>query len=275
MPNLKICCLQPRLQKTIEECFKRVELLLENIKNNNPNIIVLPEQWLPFAFSQDIAKYVFEEKAEPINFLQGCAEKYQVCIVGGALWQFINNEPKIVSNIIAPNGSIVGRQEKLHLYAFERHYFVPGKELCLFQLGEINFAVLICFDISFFETPSLAVKEGADILISPTLIREDGMENWCIYLKARALENRVPVIACNALGEVMGSKYLGCSQIIQFYPGHTSPSKLKIKSIPANTETFLCDQVNYKFPRRMRKERLSERIEIGTLKITHTMILVK
>ncbi len=273
MHHIAACCIQPRLQGTLAECFKHVEMLLIKAKEQNPSIVILPEQWVPFAFSHEMSKFVFEEDAEPIHFLQQCAEKYAVCIVGGGIWQYIHNQPKIVSYIISPNGSIVGRQEKLHLYAMERHYFTPGKELCLFRLGEVTFAVLICFDISFFETPSLAVNQGADLLISPTLIRKEGMENWSIYLRARALENKVPVIACNTLGEVMGSQYLGCSQIIQFYAGHTLPSKLKINSAPENIETVLSDRIDYKFPRGMRKDRLSERIDIGNLKITHANIL--
>jgi omega-amidase len=275
MRHLAVGCIQPRLQGTVAECFERVEMLLMKAKDQNLSIIILPEQWLPFAFSQDTSKYVFEEDAEPVHFLQQCAEKYRVCIVGGGMWQYIKNKPKIVSYVISPNGSIAGRQEKLHLYAMEKHFFSPGTDLCLFQLGEVNFAVLICFDISFFETPSLAVHQGADLLISPTLIRREGMENWNIYLRARALENRVPVIACNTLGEVMGSQYMGCSQIIQFYPGHTLPSKLKISTVPENTETLIHDWIDYKFPRGMRKERLSERIDTGSLKITHNRILDK
>ncbi len=273
MRHLAVSCIQPRLQPTLVECFKRVETLLNQAKQQDSSIVVLPEQWVPFAFSYEMSKYVFEEDAEPIHFLQRCAEKFAVCIVGGGIWQYIQNQPKIVSYVISPDGSIAGRQEKLHLYAMERHFFTPGRELCLFGLGDVRFAVLICFDISFFETPSLAVKEGADLLISPTLIRKEGLENWNIYLRARALENRVPVIACNTLGEVMGSQYLGCSQVIQFYPGHTLPSKLKIISAPENTETVVSDRIDYKFPRGMRKERLSERLDIRNLKITHAKII--
>ncbi len=273
MRHLGVSCIQSHLQPTLVKCFERVEMLLMQAKQQESRIAILPEQWLPFMFSHDMSKYVFEEDAEPVHFLQRCAEKYGICIVGGGMWQYLNNKPKIVSYIINPDGSIAGRQEKLHLYAMERHFFTPGHELCLFNLGEVTFAVLICFDITFYETPSLAVHEGADLLISPTLIRKEGMENWSIYLRARALENRVPVIACNTVGEVMGSQYMGCSKMIQFYPGHTLPSKLKISSAPENIEALLTDRIDYKFPRNMRKERLSERIDIGSLKITRANIL--
>jgi len=273
MHRLAVCCIQPRLQDTIEKCCKGVERLLSKAKELGSSIVILPERWLPFSFGEDMSKYVFESSQEPLHFLQECAEKYSLCIIGGGMWEYFHNQPKIVCYIIDRTGHVVGRQEKIHLYALEKHFFVPGSEICLFKFGEVTFAVLICFDISFFETPSLAVKEGADLLISPTLIRKEGMDNWNIYLRARALENRVPVIACNSVGEVKGAQYLGCSQIIQFYLGHTMPSKLKITTVQENLETIIPDQIDYKFPRQLRKERLSERIDIGTLKITRAKIL--
>jgi len=269
MKRLKVSCLQPRIQETTQDCYKTVEGLVFQAKREEADIAILPERWLPFTISSEISKFVFEPSGEPVQFLQECAAKYGIDIIGGGIWEYVDNVPKIVCYVINSAGQILGRQEKIHLYAYEKAFFSPGNSVSIFHYGNFSFAVLICFDMTFYETPSLAVQEGADILFSPTLIRKEGLFNWKIYLRARALENRVPVVACNSLGEFSGSQYLGYSQIIQFQPGHTTPSKLQIQTIPRGLETILTGDINYKFPRRLRRERLAERIDSGNLKINY------
>jgi predicted amidohydrolase len=166
------------------------------------------------------------------------------------------------------HGDEIGRQEKIHLYAYEQEQFEPGKELKIFKLNQLcNFAILICFDMAFFETPRLAIENGADILFSPTQIREDGMNNWEIYLKARALENRVPVVACNSFGSYLRRKFIGNSKIISFHKGIISPSKLKIVQGPINSSGFIFDNIDLTFPKKMRKIRLGEKVDKNKINV--------
>ena len=119
----------------------------------------------------------------------------------------------------------------------------------------------------FFETPRLAIENGADILFSPTQIRDNGMENWTTYLKARALENRVPIVACNTYGKFMKRKFLGNSKIISFREGSISPSKLKIIEGPKDSRGFIFDKIDLDFPRKLRKIRLKEQIDKNEIKV--------
>ena len=121
--------------------------------------------------------------------------------------------------------------------------------------------------MAFFETPRLAVENGADVLFSPTQIREDGMPNWYVYLKARALENRVPIVACNTFGSYSERLFLGCSKIISFYKGHISPSKLKIIEGPKNSSGFICSDIDLDYPKKLRKIRLGEKINKNKIKV--------
>jgi predicted amidohydrolase len=270
MNRLIVSCLQPRIRGENAQCYEAVESLISLAKSENAEFALLPERWLPFSISSEISKYIFETGGEPVQFLQDCAMKYEIGIITGGIWEYVGGFPKIACYVIDSSGKIVGRQEKIHLYAYEKSFFKPGDTISIFHAGGLCFAVLICFDITFYETPSMAVQAGADILFSPTLIRKEGIRNWKIYLRARALENRVPIVACNSLGEYSGSQYLGLSQIIQFKPGYTSPSKLSIQTMPKNVEAILSGEVNYKFPRRLRRERLAERIDFGSLKVINT-----
>ena len=115
--------------------------------------------------------------------------------------------------------------------------------------------------MAFYETPRLAAENGADLLFSPTQIRDDGMHNWSIYLQARALENRIPVAACNALGCISERKFLGNSKIISFLKRYYTPSKLKLIEGPKNNSGYVFDDVDLEFPRKLRKIRLKEKVE--------------
>lgn len=120
--------------------------------------------------------------------------------------------------------------------------------------------------MAFFETPRLAVENGADVLFSPTQIRQEGMYNWNIYLQARALENRVPVVACNSVGTYLKRRFLGNSKIISFVENFISPSKLKVVEGPKDSG-FVFDDINLIYPRKLRKIRLNEKIEKSKINV--------
>jgi predicted amidohydrolase len=261
---MRVACIQPQIFQDRKKCYSQIEILLNQLLENyqNCDIVCLPERWVPYF--RDSAKNLQEERGNDYNFIKNIAKEFNIKILSGAIWEKRknSNKPVITCYIFDENGEELGRQEKIHLYSYEREQFNPGKELKIFKLNQLcNFAILICFDMAFFETPRLAVENGADLLFSPTQIREDGMNNWEIYLKARALENRVPIAACNSFGKYLNRKFLGNSKIISFHRGSVSPSKLKVMEAPKDSSGFIYDDIDLSFPKKMRKIRLGERID--------------
>lgn len=266
---LKIACIQPEVHFAKKNCYAEIEFLLKDLleKFHKCEFICLPERWVPI--EDKIAKNFQVEKGEDYNFIKNLAKEYSINIISGGIWEKrnSNDKPVITSYFFNENGEEIGRQDKIHLYSYEREQFTPGNELRIFKHNDFNFVILICFDMAFLETPRLAVENGADILISPTQIREEGMENWDIYLKARALENRIPIVGCNTYGSFFKRKFLGSSKIISFIEGFVSPSKLKIIEAPINKSGVIYDEINLQFPRKLRKLRLSETIEKSKIKV--------
>ena len=121
--------------------------------------------------------------------------------------------------------------------------------------------------MAFFETPRLASEKEAEILFSPTQIRDMGLNNWDIYLKARALENRIPVVASNTYGEFFKRKFSGKSKIISFVPEHYSPSLLRVIEAPYSSNGYIYDEINIEFANKLRKQRLGEKIEKTDIKV--------
>lgn len=266
---MNIACIQPRIHQDIEKCYSEIENLLKNLLDefNKCDIICLPERWTPFY--NDMSQNIQEERGENYEFIKDLAKKSEISIISGAIWEKRNNQKKpfITSYYFNEKGQEIGRQDKIHLYSYEQEQFESGKVLNIFNLDKSKFAILICFDIAFFETPRLSVENGADILFSPTQIREDGMENWNIYLQARALENRIPVAACNSLGSIFDRKFQGNSKILSFVDGFISPSKLKVIEAPYGQSGFVFDDIDLNFPQKLRKIRLNEKIDKNEIEV--------
>jgi len=267
---MKVACLQPRILQDRTKCYLEIEQILKSLlkKCNKCDIVCLPERWAPFF--KDTSKNFQKERGNDYHFIKNLAKNYNIKIISGAIWERRTNvgKPIITCYFFNENGEEMGRQDKIHLYSYEREQFESGKELKIFKLNNSDyFAILICFDIAFFETPRLAVENGASILFSPTQIREDGMYNWDIYLKARALENRVPIAACNSVGHYFKRNFLGNSKIISFTKGKISPSKLKIIEGPIDSSGFIFDEVDLIFPKKLRKIRLKEKIEKNKINV--------
>jgi predicted amidohydrolase len=120
---------------------------------------------------------------------------------------------------------------------------------------------LICFDLNISSTLArIAMDNGCEILFSPTLIRDTGLENWKVYLQARALEMRAPIVSCNSIFDYKDRKFLGQSKIIQFQRGAASPVKI-ILDEASQTPCILTREVDLDFPNNIRRDRLDEVID--------------
>ncbi|MBD3340141.1 MAG: hypothetical protein GF353_13595, partial [Candidatus Lokiarchaeota archaeon] len=259
----------PKIQQNINECFFEAERLLRDFLDecNDCDIVCLPERWIPFR--KNIVDNYQKERGETYEFVKYLAKNYKISILSGAIWENRRDEKKpfITCYYFDDKGKEIGRQDKIHLYTYERKYFTPSNTLNLFKCNNFKFSVLICFDLAFYETPRLAAENGADFLFSPTQIRSEGMDNWKIYLQARALENRIPIAACNTVGSIFERNFEGNSKIISFHEGPITPSKLKIVEGPICKGGYIYDDIDINLPRKMRKIRLREKIDKNIISI--------
>lgn len=267
---MKIACIQPNIFQNRNKCYFEVEELIKSLleEANNFDIILLPERWVPYYTNS--TKNFQIERGDDFSFIKNLAKEYNINILSGGIWEKRDSvkKPYVTCYFFNEKGEEVGRQDKIHLYSYEREQFEPGKVLKLFKFRNFYyFAILICFDMAFFETPRLAAENGADLLLSPTQIRLEGMNNWDAYLKARSLENRIPMAACNTLGTFFSREFIGNSKIISFIEGNISPSKLKIVEGPIGSRGYLFDDIDLDYPRKLRKIRFKEKIEKNKIKV--------
>jgi predicted amidohydrolase len=216
-------------------------------------LICLPEHWL--------ISRVLREDDEIYERFGGLARDLGVHInLGGVYERKAQKEGgggiALVSPTISPSGSVVARQKKVHLYRGEKRKATPGDRFEVFRIGDAAIGVMVCHDVVFPESARTLVLSGAELLIVPSLIVSEGLEPWRIYLEARALENRVPVISTNAY---YPPRFLGGSMVVDLdYNRKERIMSLEVSVAPTG-EGVLVETIGLGALAEMRRERLAER----------------
>ena len=259
--TVQISLIQPHVHTRNAENFAFMESYIEVAAQHNPDIICLPERWFYLDFGKSPHDYIQPPSGEQYQYVKQWSKEYNMSIISGGIWEFHPNfDRPFVSAYYFRNGRELFRQDKIHLYGAEKSILAPGESLVIFEDSRLNltFSILICFDLHISSNLTrLAVDHGAELILSPTLIRQTGCENWKIYLSARALENRIPVISCNSIFHQYGRNFIGQSKIIHFNKGSSSPVSLITEEADSEPGIFT-RTVDLSFPNKIRHKRLSE-----------------
>lgn len=199
---VKIGLVQTRTYGSNGAGITRVAKLIEKLGRQETDIICLPEQWLK-------ENKIVDFDAEFAGFKK-IAREYHMTIVPGAFYEKRKIGQVISAPIIDPSGEIVGVQEKIHPFDYEKDLVTPGTEAKIFKTA-CKFGIVICYDMVFSDVAETLVKKGAQVLLSPSRIVKRGIAPWKMYVQVRALENRVPILAAN----VQNNRFGGSSMIVR------------------------------------------------------------
>jgi len=109
------------------------------------------------------------------------------------------------SYLLAPNGEIAARYDKLHLFDVDLAGGESYRESRLYQCGdkaviaELPFGRLglsICYDLRFPALYRTLAMAGAGVIAVPSAFtKQTGEAHWCVLLRARAIETGAFVLA--------------------------------------------------------------------------------
>jgi len=139
--------------------------------------------------------------------------------------------------LVGPTGLIL-RYRKIHLFAEEKRWFLPGDEpLSVADVGGARVGLMICFDHFFPEAARTLALRGAEIIAHPANLVMPVYAQ--LTMRARALENGVYTVTANRIGFEHRAAdrltYTGCSQI-------ASPDGTLLYSGPADaTDTAIVE----------------------------------
>ncbi len=172
-------------------------------------VAVLPEM---FNCPYDNEYFVrFAETApdgETLQMLSTTAREAEITIVGGSIPEKSGDDLYNTAFVFGPDGTLLGRQRKLHLFDVELESLVfresdtlrPGTGLNVINTPVGVFGIAICFDVRFPEVFRALVLKGAQVVVVPAAFNTiTGPAHWELLLRARAVDNQVYTVgACGA-----------------------------------------------------------------------------
>ena len=162
---------------------------------SNDTLIVMPEKWIKDIIVKDSPEYEkLVSTLESISRESGCA------IVPGS---FSLKEDGAVYNAspMFSGGRLLGWQKKISLFKMEKETYSAGDMIKLFEVFGYRLGIAVCYDIDFPYYAKKLVSEGCDLIVNPSLIHSGFTDMWHLYIRSRALENRIPVISVNSISD--------------------------------------------------------------------------
>jgi omega-amidase len=234
----------------------KAELQVRAASRSDVGLICLPEHWLQsrVLMSRDSIIRRFARLAKELGVHLNLGANYEKRRDVGV---------RITSHTISPTGGVISRQDKVHLYRGEAKKALPGSGFELVDIEGFKVAVLVCHDAVFPETARTVTLMGADMLVVPSMIIASGMEPWLVYLRARCLENRLPIVSPSVYHP---PRFLGRSCILDLrYDQKEHVMRVKEwRSKPR--EAVLVAELDLKSNLDLRKERLQELLRSKTIK---------
>lgn len=176
----------------VDEAFE----MIDEAGRNGAKLIVTVEGMNVSVLPND-KRYDFVSTAEPMDGpiikRLGCLAKRHGAYIVGGLYTARNGKAYNSAVLFAPDGSIVGVFDKVHLPAGEEIGVTPGNCFPVFETDYGKIGMLICWDMQFPEAAREIALAGADLIACPTW----GWEN--IYGLCRAYENSVAIVAAMSL----------------------------------------------------------------------------
>jgi omega-amidase len=140
--------------------------------------------------------------------------RYALCCVAGSVCLEHKRSECTNTSLVFTRGRMVHQYDKIHLFrpTGDRRYFTPGRTIRTFTVshasGVVRAGVIVCYDLRFPELTRKLSKQGMQLLLVPARWPRARDDAWFTLLKARAIENQIFVVGCNALGEEGGYSYV-------------------------------------------------------------------
>ena len=114
------------------------------------------------------------------------------------------------------SGILAGTYRKTHPFKKENKYFYKGNSIEPISLKKQNLKIglEICYELRFPEVARKLALAGSDLLVTTAAFPNPKSEHWKTLVRARAIENQIPHIACNRIGSAPGGSYFGNSMIV-------------------------------------------------------------
>jgi predicted amidohydrolase len=214
--QVAIAQFHPRLNE-LQKNLDRMGEIIDHIgAGQKVDLIIFPE----LATTGYECGVKFTELAEPvpshtIETLGARAARYETHLAFGMVVKHkVESIVYDAAILLGPDGAVLGQYNKVHLRPEERPIFRGGFRLPVFPTTFGTIGLLLGWDMAFPEAARSLAIDGAELLVVPANWETPSIEEWKIYLRARAFENSVFVAGANRIGDEYTYSFGGESAVI-------------------------------------------------------------
>lgn len=220
--KIAACAYRPRWHDTWNDLETRLTEWVKDAADQGAELLLFPEYagceaaLLPNGpkngTPQDWAAAMADRAEDYKNIVSNLAQQYQVTIIAGSLSTHSDHGLVNRAYVACPNGTTAW-QDKLILTPYERNHMglIGGEALKLFQLGDITFGILICYDSEFPLLARQLIEGGAEMILVPSATDyKAGHTRVSQSCRARAIEGQCLMVQAPVLGGLRDCDVLDC-----------------------------------------------------------------
>lgn len=208
MEAFRVACIQNCAEDDLPRNLERLTVAVAHARAAGADWVCLPEYFGLMSPTDDDARArAGPEEAHPVlDWARAAAREHAVWLLAGSIAvRQPNGQVRNRSLLVSPEGAVVARYDKLHLFDVslaggeqyrESRCVEPGQEAVVAGLPWGRVGLSICYDLRFAHLYRRLAQAGADFLTVPAAFtRTTGQAHWEVLLRARAIETGCWVIA--------------------------------------------------------------------------------
>ncbi len=216
---MRIALLQVSVDSS-EPMLARIERVCELLRaQRGADLVVLPELWAHGAFASSTWATTAESlDGATVKALRAATADLGAHVHMGSIVERAGDAQLYnTSLLLAPDGEVLTTYRKIHRFGFsegEVSQVSAGTDVVAHDgpLGRIGLAT--CYDLRFPELFRALVGQGAELVVIASSWPDQRIAHWRLLAQARAVEDQLLVVACNAVGTHAGVTLGGGSLVV-------------------------------------------------------------
>lgn len=241
--SLLLAQMTPRVGDVSHNLTAVAQLLAEH---GDADLAIFPELYLGGYSTQNLAHQAVSADASTIAELSDLAAHHATALILG----FAEQRNGGIANsalCIDRTGRVQGIYRKAQLFGDEAEAFEAGDALTVVELDGVRVGLMICFDLEFPEIARQLARAGAELLVAISANMVPFANDHRVFAQARAIENGLPLVYVNQVGEGERFHFTGGSCVVTADGSLTalSDSKPEVRAIELSITGSNSDRPDY------------------------------
>ena len=196
----------------IDANVHRIRALLA--QHPDADIAVFPELFITGYQVDRLHELALRPDGSEIAAIQKTCAQFGTAFIGGYLERAQDGSLYDSMLIVDADGALAGNYRKTHMFGAESALFTAGDELACVEVGAVLIAPMICFDVEIAEAARTLATRCPDVFIAIAANMAPFHDDHLVASRARALDNRTPLIYVNRIGSEAGFDFVGGSRVV-------------------------------------------------------------